>query len=52
MCVGGGREMLVALSTPSGAQGCVIHPRLPQRWGMGVTLGVGPQLPCHYPSLE
>lgn len=26
-CVlGGGRQMLVALSTPSGAQGCLIHP--------------------------
>lgn len=28
VCVfGGGRQILVALSTPSGAPGCLIHPR-------------------------
>lgn len=41
--LGGGRQMLVALSTPSGAQGCLIHPRLPQCGGLGVTR-VEPQL--------
>lgn len=36
---GVGRQMLVALSNPSDAQGCLIHPRLPQRGGLGATWG-------------
>lgn len=38
---GAGRQMLVALSTPSGAQGCLIHPRSPQCGGLGMTRGGG-----------
>lgn len=39
VCWGGGSQTLVALSNLSTAQGCLIHPRLPQRGGLGVTWG-------------